>query len=155
MNDSVQKSYNLAWKLAYTIFGLAKNETKLLDSYEAERLPNPRDLIDSDKRMNSGVPTEEKMAEMKQFNTSCGVHYGRGLRISRAGMAGKNCSSQDYFAGVIQPGMRLVNHKVKQFANGTPQDMHDESRAEVKFSILLLAADDFGACGDSMVPHSW
>lgn len=54
MNVSIQDSYNLAWKLAYTIFGVdaSDGESKLLDSYEEERLPNARNLIAFEKRMN-------------------------------------------------------------------------------------------------------
>ncbi|PVH82377.1 phenol monooxygenase [Cadophora sp. DSE1049] len=144
MNVSIQDSYNLAWKLAYTIFGLAENGTKLLGSYEEERLPNARNLIDFDKRMNQGILTEDKMAEMKQFSTGCGIEYGEGLGISRAGMIDEKWSSQDYLNGVVFPGRRLMNCKVKRFANGTPRDIHDELGAEGKFGILLLAADDFG-----------
>ncbi|KAH7417733.1 FAD binding domain-containing protein [Cadophora sp. MPI-SDFR-AT-0126] len=145
MNVSIQDSYNLAWKLAYTIFGLAENGTKLLDSYEEERLPNARNLIDFDKKMNQGAFTETKMADLKAFSTSCGIEYKEGFGISRAGTTEGKWSSQDYLNGVICPGRRLINCNVKRFANGAPRDIHDELGAEGKFSILLLAADDFGA----------
>ena len=54
MNTSIQDSYNLAWKLAYTLFGLDASDegSKLLDSYEEERLPNARRLVTFDRRMN-------------------------------------------------------------------------------------------------------
>lgn len=145
MNVSMQDSYNLAWKLAHTIFGLAENGTKLLDSYEEERLPNARNLIDFDKRMNQGTFTEDKMAEMKQFSTSCGIEYGEGFGISKTGMTDERWSSQDYLNGVICPGRRLMNSNVRRFANGTPRDIHDELGAEGKFSVLLLAANNFGS----------
>jgi 2,4-dichlorophenol 6-monooxygenase len=43
-NTSIQDSYNLAWKLAYVIKGLAGES--LLDSYDAERAPVARQIVE-------------------------------------------------------------------------------------------------------------
>lgn len=45
MNFCLQDAFNLGWKLANVVKGLADEST--LDSYEAERLPVMRDLLDS------------------------------------------------------------------------------------------------------------
>jgi phenol 2-monooxygenase len=37
-----------------------------------------------------------------------------------------------------------LNCKVKRFADGVMWDIHDELRAEGRFSIVILASDDFG-----------
>lgn len=48
MNTGIQDAYNLAWKLAFVIKGLAGES--LLDSYNEERLANAKRLLDSTDR---------------------------------------------------------------------------------------------------------
>jgi 2-polyprenyl-6-methoxyphenol hydroxylase-like FAD-dependent oxidoreductase len=43
MNTGIQDGYNLAWKLALVLKG--RSEAKLLDTYNAERLPNAKNLV--------------------------------------------------------------------------------------------------------------
>ncbi len=45
MNTGLQDAYNLAWKLSLVVAGQA--DSALLDSYEAERLPNARRLLNT------------------------------------------------------------------------------------------------------------
>jgi 2-polyprenyl-6-methoxyphenol hydroxylase-like FAD-dependent oxidoreductase len=49
MNTGIQDAYNLAWKLAFVIKGMA--DQTLLDTYNEERLPNAQRLLDSTDRM--------------------------------------------------------------------------------------------------------
>jgi 2-polyprenyl-6-methoxyphenol hydroxylase-like FAD-dependent oxidoreductase len=49
MNTGIQDAYNLAWKLALTLHG--KVPPSLLDSYDAERLPNAKRLLETTDRM--------------------------------------------------------------------------------------------------------
>ncbi len=49
MNTGIQDAYNLAWKLALVIKGVAGE--KLLDTYNEERLPNAKRLLESTDRM--------------------------------------------------------------------------------------------------------
>jgi hypothetical protein len=49
MNTGIQDGYNLAWKLAFVLNGQASE--KLLDSYNEERLPNARRLLQTTDRM--------------------------------------------------------------------------------------------------------
>lgn len=49
MNTGIQDAYNLAWKLALVLKGSAKEE--ILDTYNAERLPNARRLLKTTDRM--------------------------------------------------------------------------------------------------------
>src|SRR5438876_1213229 len=50
MNVSMLDSYDLAWKLIYSLHGLAKDPASLLNTYEIDRQENARTLIDLDKR---------------------------------------------------------------------------------------------------------
>src|SRR5215211_269131 len=49
MNTGIQDAYNLAWKLALVVKGIAKQE--LLDTYNEERLANAQRLLESTDRM--------------------------------------------------------------------------------------------------------
>jgi hypothetical protein len=49
MNTGIQDAYNLAWKLALVVKGVAAES--LLDTYNAERLANAKRLLDSTDRM--------------------------------------------------------------------------------------------------------
>jgi 2-polyprenyl-6-methoxyphenol hydroxylase-like FAD-dependent oxidoreductase len=49
MNTGIQDAYNLAWKLALVLKGAARE--KILDSYNEERLPNARRLLQTTDRM--------------------------------------------------------------------------------------------------------
>ena len=49
MNTGIQDAYNLAWKLALVVNGIAKQE--LLDTYNEERLANAQRLLESTDRM--------------------------------------------------------------------------------------------------------
>jgi hypothetical protein len=51
MNTGLQDAYNLAWKLALVVRGVAKEA--LLDSYEAERVPVVKDLL-----LGTGISTK-------------------------------------------------------------------------------------------------
>lgn len=49
MNTGIQDAYNLAWKLAFVLRGRAGEQ--ILDSYNEERLPNARRLLETTDRM--------------------------------------------------------------------------------------------------------
>src|SRR5215217_964146 len=49
MNTGIQDAYNLAWKLALVVQGIAREE--LLDTYNEERLANAQRLLESTDRM--------------------------------------------------------------------------------------------------------
>jgi 2-polyprenyl-6-methoxyphenol hydroxylase-like FAD-dependent oxidoreductase len=46
MNTGIQDATNLGWKLAYALNGIGDADL-LLDSYEAERRPVAREVIDA------------------------------------------------------------------------------------------------------------
>lgn len=62
-NTSVQDSYNLAWKLAMVVSGIA--DDRLLDSYDAERQPVGRRVVD---RANQSVGEMVPWIEAMQFH---------------------------------------------------------------------------------------
>jgi 2-polyprenyl-6-methoxyphenol hydroxylase-like FAD-dependent oxidoreductase len=60
MNTGLQDAYNLAWKLALVVSGRA--DVTLLDSYEAERLPVAKQLLDTTDRAFSLIVSDSWLA---------------------------------------------------------------------------------------------
>lgn len=58
MNTGIQDAYNLAWKLALVLGGMASEE--VLDSYEAERRPVGADVVARTRAANEGHGRESK-----------------------------------------------------------------------------------------------
>ena len=61
MNTSIQDAFNLAWKLALVTRGLAT--PRLLDSYEAERMPVARSVVNLTDRMTRVATAEGPAAQ--------------------------------------------------------------------------------------------
>lgn len=57
-NTSIQDSYNLGWKLAYVVKGLAG--PALLDTYDAERAPVAKQIVD---RANKSIPDTSRITD--------------------------------------------------------------------------------------------
>lgn len=65
MNVSMQDCYNLGWKLALVIKGIAK--PSILSTYQSERRRVAQDLIDFDHRLSrlfSGKPVKDIMVSV-------------------------------------------------------------------------------------------
>jgi 2-polyprenyl-6-methoxyphenol hydroxylase-like FAD-dependent oxidoreductase len=60
MNTGLQDAYNLAWKLALVVVGRA--DAALLDSYEAERMPVARRLLNTTDRAFMLVVSDSRLA---------------------------------------------------------------------------------------------
>jgi 2,4-dichlorophenol 6-monooxygenase len=122
-NTSIQDSYNLAWKLALVLRGKA-NES-LLDSYNAERQPVGRQVVD---RANKSV------AEMGAWMGAVGFHPGQSSEeamacIDRLLGPGGEQQRQNLLAGLdlmngqfnahgVELGQRYVSEAI--VSNGTP-----------------------------------
>jgi 2-polyprenyl-6-methoxyphenol hydroxylase-like FAD-dependent oxidoreductase len=62
MNTGLQDAYNLAWKLALVVSGVAG--PALLDSYEAERIPVARKLLSTTDRGFSLIVSDSRLAQL-------------------------------------------------------------------------------------------
>ncbi|GAB1197644.1 hypothetical protein APSETT444_006944 [Aspergillus pseudonomiae] len=175
MNVSMMDSYNLAWKLAYRINGLTpsssdkKSSDALLDTYHTERHANAQNLIDFDKKFSSSFSDKVGTTESKSgishsdfvdlfstgcgFTSGCGVEYADNLAVDRPSIARSSpIVGDDYISGILRSGRRLLNIKLKRFADGWHRDIHDESPANKdplqdlpstgRFRLLLLLTND-------------
>ncbi|RAL04807.1 FAD binding domain protein [Aspergillus ibericus CBS 121593] len=158
MNVSMMDSYNLAWKLAYHLHGLtpASEQGKpdpLLETYHLERHANAQQLIDFDRKFStifSGqLDTEESgmsHAEfVETFNTGngftsgCGVEYAENMIVVREASP---VHGDDYLSGILRPGRRLLNVKLRRYADGWCRDIQDDLASTGRFRILTLTSDD-------------
>lgn len=161
MNVSMMDSYNLAWKLIYCINGLIpKTSSKsLLDSYHTERHPIAQQLMEFDRvtaLMASGKVTAARDASANTltsedfidnfkkgsaFMSGCGIEYPESIAVQTTAENGNPISGTDYASGILRPGRRLSNVKLRREADGSPRDLQDS-----KWLILQI---NFSRSADS------
>src|SRR4030095_8310496 len=78
MNTGLQDVYNLAWKLAYVIKGIAS--TKLIDTYNEERLPFAKRLVRTTDRAFSLITSENIIIEFLRVKI---IPFLSGLLLKR------------------------------------------------------------------------
>ncbi|OJJ65094.1 hypothetical protein ASPSYDRAFT_54456 [Aspergillus sydowii CBS 593.65] len=164
MNVSMMDSYNLAWKLAYHINGLTPElpdkTPDLLDTYHTERHANAQQLIDFDRTFSSSFSDQLGTAGSKSglshaefvnifntgngFTSGCGVEYAESLAVERRQSANVEppVRGDDFLSGILRPGRRLLNVKMKRFADGSHRDIQDELESTGRFRILSLVSHD-------------
>ncbi|KAJ5180122.1 hypothetical protein N7492_003332 [Penicillium capsulatum] len=165
MNVSMMDSYNLAWKLAYSIHGLTpKSENDrpdpLLDTYHTERHTIALELIEFDKAFSSmfsgkigpsndgvGGLTHEEFLEVfsrgNGFTSGCGIEYPENLTVLRDLTDHENpIHGKDYLSGILRPGRRLLNVRATRHADGYRRDLQDDFASTGRFRILCLTSSD-------------
>ncbi|KAK5206131.1 hypothetical protein LTR41_008000 [Exophiala xenobiotica] len=156
MNVSMMDSFNLAWKIAHVIKGLAKPE--ILDTYQAERRQVAQDLIDFDiklSRLYSGrheVSTDEfrSLVELgNAFSTGCNVDYDKSILVDKPNpselapsrsFAGK-VPFHHPFATRIAIGMRLPDTKFVCHCDGRPWFLCDRMSSDGRWRVITFIGD--------------
>lgn len=153
MNVSMMDSYNLAWKLAYSIHGLTPNSASgkpdpMLDTYQLERRTIAQQLIAFDRDFSSmfsgkigssddkvGNLTHQQFLEVfsrgNGFTTGCGIEYPENMTVERISPrdAKDPIRGSDYLSGILRPGRRLLNVRLKRHADGYRRDLQDGASA--------------------------
>ncbi|KAJ6003004.1 hypothetical protein N7451_005551 [Penicillium sp. IBT 35674x] len=165
MNVSMMDSYNLAWKLAYSIHGLTPASVSgepdpILDTYQAERHTIAQELIEFDRAFSSmfsgqigasedgvGGLTHEEFLEVfsrgNGFTSGCGIEYPENVAVVRDLDSDKNpISGTDYLSGLLRPGRRLLNVRLVRHADGYRRDLQDDFTSIGRFRILCLTSTD-------------
>ncbi|OJJ85149.1 putative phenol monooxygenase [Aspergillus glaucus CBS 516.65] len=160
MNVSMMDSYNLAWKLIYSIYGLTPDPEALLDTYHSERHTIAQQLIDFDRTFssmfsgqmgsedgNQGLTHEEFQTVFSTgngFTSGCGIEYPESLLVNRTLEKERKDPIQgtDRLSGMLYPGRRLLNVQVKRHADGNRRDLQDDFLSTGRFRILCLASTD-------------
>jgi phenol 2-monooxygenase len=145
MNVSMMDSYNLSWKLIHSLNGLTPHARgigdKILQTFQTERLTVAKELIAFDKEFSSmfsgkmgseedkeGGLTHEQFLKVfstgNGFTSGCGIEYPENLLVRKTVSEGL-IQGTDFLSGVLRPGRRLLNVKVKRHADGYRRDLQD------------------------------
>ena len=175
MNVSMMDSYNLSWKLAYHLNGLAPTSPQgssasvdLLNSYEFERREIARELIEFDTKFSSMFSgtigkedddeglTHEQFVEVfstgNGFTSGCGIEYSESDSIWKEVRASRTpIEGTDYLGGNLRPGRRLLSVRVIRHADGNPRELQDgQYILAIQPSFLYIRANlpiDFSSNG--------
>jgi phenol 2-monooxygenase len=168
MNVSMMDSYNLAWKLAYSINGLTVASAvpgkpdAVVDTYHSERHTIAEELINFDKAFSSmfsgkigaakdgaeGLSHEqflEVFSTGNGFTSGCGVEYPENLTVLKTfeGEYKDPITGTDFLSGTLRPGRRLLNVKLKRHADGYPRDLQDGmSRPGISITLFMVRQID-------------
>ncbi len=103
MNTGIQDAYNLAWKLAFVLQGKAGE--KILDTYNAERLENAENLLNSTDRMFNFLAGEDWFMNLIRLHLFPQL-AGRALGIERV--------RKDFFKRISQIGINYRRHALSR-----------------------------------------
>lgn len=149
MNTGLQDAYNLAWKLALVVKGQA-NE-KLLDSYEAERLPVARRLLSTTDRAFTllvsdhwvaGLFRTRVLAKIAAFAMTFDRIKQMAFRtISQTGIAYRQSplsqKLSDFPAKAPQAGDRFPWLQLKFQANGPIEDVFQKIK-DTHYNLIVI-----------------
>jgi phenol 2-monooxygenase len=148
MNTGMHDAVNLGWKLSLVLRGLAKPD--LLQSYEAERLPNVQRLINYDKDISrlmtmqlpegwTGDPNADPneilgvvMAEAATFSSGLGIYYKPDSYLNLTQSSG---------VASVQPGQRAPDVTLQKPATFEATRLQTETPNMATFYIALFAGD--------------
>lgn len=143
MNTGLQDAYNLAWKLALVIKGNAK--PALLDSYQLERYPVVKDIVDRSEKFTKMVLTENpfmlKIRNIiyKLLHSQKSLSKKVSMRITQLAIQYKNSPVINYTGKINsrspKPGERAPNVIIDK-----SRRLHDYLRG-TQHNVLLFAGN--------------
>lgn len=148
MNTGMHDAVNLGWKLSLVLQGLAKPD--LLQTYEAERLPNVHKLINYDKDISrlmtmqlpenwTGDPNADPneilgkvMAEAATFSSGLGIYYEPDTYLNLKQTSGLSS---------VQPGQRAPDVSLQKPATFEATRLQIETPNIARFYVAIFAGD--------------
>ncbi|KAJ9306197.1 hypothetical protein DTO217A2_4313 [Paecilomyces variotii] len=166
MNVSMQDTYNLGWKIANVVKGIA--DPAILKTYQSERRRVAQDLIAFDHRFSrlfSGRPAKDVMDEtgisMKEFKeafekgnrfaSGIAVDYGSSVIVAKPGDAASQGDGTDVattsnrvvgkqsLSSVIQLGMRMPSFKVLNQTDARPWHFQEILKSDGRWRLVVFA----------------
>ncbi|KAJ5981489.1 hypothetical protein N7522_013910 [Penicillium canescens] len=143
MNVSIQDSYNLIWKLGAVITNGA--DPTILGTYDTERRPVARQLMDLDTRLVQAYEKEEKdiskgIYEVREqyagFMAGVDVAYTHSILITEGGKDGDS-----NLASNITLGMRLPSFLVVYLCDGAPSHLAQRLTSDGLWRLLVFPGD--------------
>ena len=171
MNVSMQDTYNLGWKIALVVKGLAKRS--ILKTYQSERRRIAQDLITFDHRFSrlfSGRPAKDaadeagiSMAEFKEafvkgamFASGLAVNYGASILVAKPGDSEEEGDGTDVgpqlngeakvvgrqqLSSNIKLGMRFPSFQVLNQSDARPWQLCQFLKSDGRFRIVIFAGN--------------
>ncbi|KAJ4360163.1 uncharacterized protein N0V89_000723 [Didymosphaeria variabile] len=168
MNVSMQDAFNLGWKLALVVKGVA--QASILKTYQSERRRIAQDLINFDhkfSRLFSGRPAKDvldesgvSMVEFKEafvkgnmFASGLSVDYGTSMLVAKGGDAAEQGDGTDVsssktqiigkqeLATNIRLGMRFPSFKVLNQSDARPWHIAEWLKSDGRFRLIVFAGN--------------
>lgn len=171
MNVSIQDTYNLVWKIAAVVKGIARRS--ILKTYETERQGVAQDLIAFDHKFSSlfsGRPAKDaadetgiSVEELKQvfqkgiiFTAGLAVDYDASILVAKPGalaiegdgiIASSDTNSLSKVIGKqelalnIPLGKRFPSHQVLNQSDARPWHIGHRLRSDGRFRIVVFAGN--------------
>ena len=171
MNVSMMDAFNLSWKLAHVILGLAPSALLLLDTYNDERLDIAQQLIEFDTKFSSmfsgkigegegesggdggGLTHEEFLKVFRTgggFTSGCGIEYKPSCLVfpefreeAMVGGGGGGDAKPKDLGGMLMPGRRVMSLLLRRFADANPRHVHDDMPSIGVYRVLLVLPKAF------------
>lgn len=151
LNTSMQDAYNLTWKLALVLKGVAK--PSLLDSYESERVLVARQLINFDLQLSKSFANDQKtnapsvddvVERSKAFTSGLGIQYPPEIQSGSTGEADIVVASPDTL-GVLSVGKRFPLAYFRRVIDWTPVNLLDDLPSFGRYHIIALTGQEVRA----------
>lgn len=176
MNVSMMDSYNLSWKLVHSLHGLSPRSSKdsqdpVLATYEQERLNVAQQLIEFDSRFSSmfsgqiGAADPEAsnlthemflkvFSDGSGFTSGCGIEYPSSILVfdDHPGSFDNPVEGTDYLQGTLKAGRRLLNTRVRRYADSNPRNLQDGKSPRLlvvsqRSNLIVTSFADFPSTG--------
>jgi phenol 2-monooxygenase len=145
MNLSLQDGYNMGWKLAFVLKGLAS--TDLLKTYNLEREKTARDLIDFDRELTNLFKTAQNKA-IRDAAKTFSEHFKKSLRYT-AGLTTtyedssitNAADSKTELAKNVTVGMRFPSAQVVRLSDAKAVPLAKLLQATGRWRIVVFAGN--------------
>ena len=167
MNTGLQDAYNLGWKLALVATGRA--DAALLDSYEEERVPVARRLLNTTDRAFKLVVSDSRLAGLLRTKllariAALAMSFDRIQRVafrvvSQTGIHYRKSRLSESLPGLPdgapRAGDRFPWLRLKFDADGAPEDLF-EKQDDTRFNLIVIGQappEDTLGLGDLLRVH--
>lgn len=145
MNMSLQDGFNLGWKLALVAKGAAS--PSILDTYNAERLPLAKMLVEYDRQISSQFTKDETSSDDTLQTSALEIHKqfedfyeGRKAFYPESNLVCKQGSEQKFRLGLI-PGEKFPVRKLLNQARLDTRWTTNIIESDGRFRLVVLAGD--------------
>ena len=152
MNVSMADAFDLSWKLAHVLTGLAPDPKALLDTFEYDRREVALNLIDTDSKWYatrygkgaSDVYPVQAREEMMTFIAGTNLEYRDGsLTVDRQITANTNDAMATYLRGRLREGRKMADCLVTRHASSVPGvHLQDEIKSDGRYAVIVFTGDD-------------